>query len=101
MAFASARRASTPTRCARYSALAWMSVFIPVGGDAQPSIDFAAKRFFSASSNEGTRKTPFEPAPVTATRMSGPRFDTNTPTSAKPDAGCLNSRRPPSLRSGS
>ncbi len=47
-----------------------------------PSSDFAANRFFSASSNEVTRNTPFEPAPVTATRMSEPRLATKTPTMA-------------------
>ena len=44
------------------------------------------KRFFSASSNDFTRNTPFEPAPVTATRMSLPRLLTKTPTRAKRDA---------------
>ena len=55
-----------------------------------PSIDFGAKRFVSASSKLGTRNTPFEPAPVTATRMSDERLDTNTPTRAKREAGCWN-----------
>ena len=67
-----------------------MSLFMPSAGIVMPSSDFGEKRFFSASSNDFTRNTPFEPAPVTATRMSEPRFDTNTPTSAKPEAGCLN-----------
>ena len=67
-----------------------MSVFIPSAGTLMPSIDFGEKRFLRASSNDFTRNTPFEPAPVTATRMSEPRFETNTPTRAKPDAGCLN-----------
>ena len=67
-----------------------MSLFMPVAGMVMPSSDFAAKRFFSASSNDFTRNTPLLPAPVTATRMSAPRLDTNTPTSAKPEAGCLN-----------
>ena len=40
-AAASARRASTPTRWARYSALPWMSVFMPSAGMVMPSIDFA------------------------------------------------------------
>src|SRR4029079_9731911 len=86
-AAATARRASTPTRCARYSALPWMSLAMPVSGMVMPSSDFGPKRFLSASSNDGKRNTPFEPAPVTATRISEPRFDTNTPTSAKRDAG--------------
>ena len=44
--------------------------------------DVFSERFLSASSNDVTRNTPFEPAPVTATRISELRFDTNTPTSA-------------------
>ena len=63
---------------------------MPSAGMVMPSSDFGAKRFFSASSNDGTRNTPFEPAPVTATRISEPRFDTNTPTSAKREAGLRN-----------
>ena len=35
-----------------------MSLFIPVAGMLMPSSDFAAKRFFSASSNDLTRNTP-------------------------------------------
>ena len=50
---ASARRASTPTRCARYSALPWMSRVMPSAGIVMPSIDFGEKRFFSASSKLG------------------------------------------------
>src|SRR6267142_2139103 len=67
---ATARRAITPTRCARYSALPWMSAFMPSAGMVRPSSDFGAKRFFSASSKDLTRNTPFDPAPVTATRIS-------------------------------
>src|SRR3954468_19105235 len=89
-ALASARRARTATRCARYSALPWISEFMPSAGIVMPSIDFGEKRFFSASSKLVTRNTPFEPAPVTATRISEPRLETNTPTRAKPEAGCLN-----------
>ena len=55
-----------------------------------PSSDFGEKRFFNASSNDGTRNTPFDPAPVTAIRMSLPRFETKTPTSAKRDAWLRN-----------
>ena len=65
---------STPTRCARYSALPWMSEFMPSAGMVMPSSDFGENRFFSASSNDFTRNTPFEPAPVTATRISLPRL---------------------------
>src|SRR5207237_3296318 len=81
-AAATARRASTPTRWARYSALPWMSLPMPSAGIVMPSSDFGPKRFFSASSNAVTRNTPLAPAPVTATRISEPRLDTNTPTSA-------------------
>ena len=55
---------------------------MPSAGMVRPSSDFAPKRFLSASSNVGTRNTPLAPAPVTATRISELRFDTNTPTSA-------------------
>src|SRR5262249_53341347 len=79
---APARRAKTPMRCARYSALPWMSLAIPSAGTVIPSSDFGPKRFLSASSNAVTRNTPLEPAPVTAPRISEPRFDANTPTSA-------------------
>ena len=81
-AAATARRASTPTRWARYSALPWMSLIMPSDLTESPSSDFGEKRFFSASSNSFTRNTPLPPAPVTATRISELRFDTNTPTSA-------------------
>src|SRR5712671_2324848 len=89
-ALATARRASTPTRCARYSALPWMSLLIPSASIVMPSSDFGPKRFLSASSNDGTRNTPFPPAPVTATRISELRLATNTPTSAKREAGLGN-----------
>src|SRR5215469_1449041 len=59
---------------------------MPSAGMLMPSSDFGEKRFFKASSNDGTRNTPLAPAPVTATRMSLPRLDTNTPTSAKREA---------------
>ena len=72
-AAATARRARTPTRWARYSALAWMSLLRPLGGIDSPSSDFTPKRFFSASSNAATRKTPFAPAPVTANTLISPR----------------------------
>src|SRR5262245_21029369 len=81
-AAATARRASTRTRCARYSALPWMSLAMPSAGTVIPSSDFGPNRFLSASSNAVTRNTPLPPAPVTATRISELRFDTNTPTSA-------------------
>src|SRR5262249_37350855 len=51
-AAATARRASTPMRWARYSALPWMSLAMPSAGTVMPSIDFGPKRFLSASSND-------------------------------------------------
>ena len=58
---ATARRAITPIRCARYSAQPWMSLFMPSAGIGQASSDFGEKRFFSASSNAFTRNTPLRP----------------------------------------
>ena len=55
---------------------------MPSAGTVNPSSDFAPKRFLSASSKAVKRNTPFAPAPVTATRISELRFETNTPTSA-------------------
>src|SRR5262249_26267346 len=89
-ASATARRASTPTRWARYSALPWMSPARPSAGIVSPSSDFGETRLLSAASNSGTRNTPDAPAPVTATRTSEGRLATNTPTSAKRDAGLRN-----------
>ena len=63
---------------------------MPSAGIVRPSSDFGEKRFFSASSKLGTRNTPFEPAPVTATRISEPRLETKTPTNAKREAWLRN-----------
>ena len=82
VAASTARRVSTPIRCARYSALPCRSLFSPSAGTEMPSSTLCEKRFFSASSNAVTRNTPSEPAPVTATRTSDGRLATNTPTSA-------------------
>jgi hypothetical protein len=68
MAAATARRASTQMRWARYSAPAWISLESPCAGTLRPSKAFGEKRSVSACSNSGTRKTPDVPAPVTATR---------------------------------
>src|SRR5260370_23574934 len=89
-ASATARRASTPTKLAQYSALPWMSPARPSAGIVSPSSDFGENRFLSAASNSPTRNTPEAPAPVTATRTSEGRLATNTPTSAKRDAGLRN-----------
>ena len=59
-----------------------LSLAMPSAGTVKPSIDFGPKRFLSATSNVVTRNTPFAPAPVTTTRISELRFDTNTPTKA-------------------
>src|SRR4051794_11166277 len=82
VAVATARRAITPIRWARYAASAWISLFKPSAGAVSPSSDLAENRLPSASSAAVQRKTPFEPAPVTATRISLARLATNTPTRA-------------------
>src|SRR5208282_4895800 len=79
-ALATARLAITPTRCARYSALAWISLFSPSCGVAIPAIASAAKLADSAASIAAWRNTPPCPAPVTATRTPPAVFATNTPT---------------------
>src|SRR6516165_5082067 len=89
-AAATARRAHTPTRWARYSALPWISLAMPFAGMVRPSSDLGEKRFLSASSNDGTRNTPDAPAPVTATLISDGRFAAKTPTSAKREAWLRN-----------
>ena len=96
-----ARRAITPTRCARYSALPWMSLFMPSAGMVMPSSDFGAKRFFSASSKlvhaehavrarAGHRDADVGAALARRTRRPA--------RSARP--GCGTSRRPPSSAIG-
>src|SRR5438552_2851065 len=67
LAAATARRASTLTRWARYSGDAWISLLRPLGLTDMPAMasgENFASRAFSIS---GTRKT-LGPAPVTATR---------------------------------
>ena len=56
---------------------------MPLAGTVIPSSDFGMKRLASASSNSFTRNTPFEPAPVTATRISEPRLDSEHPDQRK------------------
>src|SRR6266576_715907 len=65
-----------------------MSLLRPAAGTDRPSRDFGPNRRCSASSNAVTRNTPFAPAPVTATRISRPRFDTNTPTGESATSAC-------------
>src|SRR5580700_4685703 len=57
-AFVTARCVITPTRWARYSALAWMSAFIMLASGLRLSTDFALNRFPKASSAACQRKTP-------------------------------------------
>src|SRR5215468_1885529 len=78
---ATARRAMTPTRWARYSALAWISELRPVSGIVMSLIASGLKERVSAASISGTRKTQ-GPAPVTATRTPPPVRATKTPTIA-------------------
>src|SRR6185437_9742838 len=80
-AAATARRAITPTRCARYSALAWMSELSPSCFCAMDLIASAVKDLASAASIYFRRNTT-GPAPVTATRILPPVFASNTPTIA-------------------
>ena len=71
VAAATARLAMTPIRCARYSGSAWMSPLRPSAGSVTPSSDFGREALARALPRRPcTRKTPFEPAPVTATRTS-------------------------------
>jgi len=78
---ATARRAITPTRCPRYSALAWMSELSPSCGIAMSLMASGVKDRASAVSISGTRKTQ-GPAPVTATRTFSAVRATKTPTMA-------------------
>ena len=72
------------------SALPWMSVFMPSAGIVMPSIDFGEKRFFSASSNDVDAEHAVGAGAGHRDANVGAALDTNTPTSAKPEAGCLN-----------
>src|SRR5438874_5791940 len=78
---ATARRAITLTRCARYSALAWMSELSPSSLIAMSLIASGVKERASAASISGTRNTD-GPAPVTATRTPAGVRATKTPTIA-------------------
>ena len=61
-----------------------------VGRDGQAFEGFRREALLQRLLERGTRNTPLEPAPVTATRISLPRFDTNTPTRAKREAWLRN-----------
>src|SRR5690606_20552855 len=80
-AFCTARLAITPTRWARYSAEAWMSLFIMPGSVLMPFRASALKDFDSAASISLWRNTQGA-APVTATRMPPAVSATMTPTMA-------------------
>lgn len=81
LAASTARRAITPTRWARYSALPWMSLLRSVAGTLMSLIAAEEKSLASAYSIAFTRKT-LGPAPVTATRTPAAVLATNTPTIA-------------------
>src|SRR6185312_3085582 len=87
---ATARRASTATRCARYSALACRSDCSSEGSIAIDSSAFGDHSRASACSIAFARKTPREPAPVTAARAPCAVCATKTPTMANRDAGLRN-----------
>src|SRR5262249_4012915 len=88
-AAATARRAITETRWARYSALASLSTSRSAEGTAIPSSASGAKRPASAFSIDATRNT-LGPAPVTATRVPAGPWATITPTSAYLEAWLAN-----------
>ena len=77
-----ARLVTTPTKCARYGALAWISLFmlsVPIDTPFSAAADQLAD---SAASAAAWRNTPPCPAPVTATRTPLGPLATNTPTMA-------------------
>src|SRR5581483_9581415 len=80
-AAATARFAITVTRCARYSALAWMSELSPFGETLTLATASGANDLPSADSISFWRKTE-GPAPVTATRTPPAVLATKTPTIA-------------------
>src|SRR6185295_1948670 len=88
-AASTARLAMTVTRCARYSALACMSLFRPSCLTLIFATDSGANFAARAFSMSAWRKTT-GPAPVTATRTLPPKSATNTPTMAKREAWFLN-----------
>src|ERR1700738_1761742 len=72
-----------------------MSLITPSAEILTPSTAAADQLAFSAASIAGTRITPFCEAPVAATRTSPALvLATNTPVSAKRDAGCGNFEYP-------
>src|SRR5687768_2868922 len=89
-AASTARFAMTVIRCARYSGEACRSLLRPSGFTLMLATDSGANFAPSAFSISAWRNTT-GPAPVTATRtLPPPKSATNTPTSAKRDAGFLN-----------
>src|SRR5436305_15315746 len=75
---ATARRAITLTRCARYSALAWMSELSASSLIAMSLIASGLKDFASSASISGTRNTEGL-VPVTATRTPACVLATHSP----------------------
>src|SRR5688572_6533953 len=89
VADSTARLAMTPTRCARYSALACRSLFRPSAFCLTLATEDGSNFAERAFSMSFWRKT-LGPAPVTATRVPLALSVTNTPTIAKRDAWFLN-----------
>src|SRR5262245_24665135 len=85
---------STGISAARYSAEPCRSLFRLLASIFTPSQALPDQLAASLSSNGLARNTPLPPAPVTATRTPPLPLATNTPTSAKRDAGCLNFCQP-------
>src|SRR3954468_20617748 len=84
-----ARLARTGMRCARYSGDACRSPFKPSALTTTDRAASAVKLCVNAASHSFERNTD-DAAPVTATRTPAAVFATNTPTSAKRDAGLAN-----------
>src|SRR3569623_1136922 len=84
-----ARFAITPTRCARYAALASVSLIRSSAGTVMPAIASGANDFASAASIAGTRNTDGA-APVTATRTPADVSATISPTTANFEARWAN-----------
>src|SRR5687768_3484245 len=88
-AASTARLAMTVIRCARYSGEACRSLLSPSALTLMPATDSGANFAVRAFSISAWRKA-LGPAPVTPTRALPPKSATNTPTSAKREAGFLN-----------
>ena len=81
-AFATARFAITPTRCARYSALAWMSPFSPSAGVLIPAIASGEKFADSACLHRRLAEHAALARAGHRDAHAGRDFATNTPTIA-------------------